>query len=212
MVIMEFQREYCCSNYFSPGLFVLVSVEMPMNGATYQQTLCSIFHEQFVPKHPIFHEHFVPHSGSSYPVVISSSSRAYVVEKLVVLCWANLSYSHKPGGLQMSSTTKQGNGKGTAMKGTKKKNTTKNKAVSSTKVLELYQDHYSAKKTHDQFLHALQREGNYRSPDQAQERLNRLSHYVSKKHGVKLDPLRSAPRLTHTTGSLLETFSCLGEK
>jgi len=112
----------------------------------------------------------------------------------------------------MSSTKVQQNGKGTAVKTNNKKNTTKNKTVSSSKVLELYQDHYSSKKTHDQFLSALARYGDYRSPEQAQERLNRLSHYVSKKHGVSLAPLRSAPRLTHSTGSLLNTFSCLGEK
>jgi len=54
---------------------------------TYPQTLCSIFHEHFVQKHPIFHEHFVLHSGSSYPVVISSNSRPVFVERTCVMVW-----------------------------------------------------------------------------------------------------------------------------
>jgi hypothetical protein len=92
-----------------------------------------------------------------------------------------------------------------------KQETTKNKTVSSTKVLELYNDHFSQNKTHAQLLGALQRTGSYKTTDQAQDRLNRLSHYVSKKHGVKLKPLRSAPRLTHSTGSLMAAFDCLRE-
>ena len=112
----------------------------------------------------------------------------------------------------MGTATKQEKDKGTAMTGNKKQQKSKNKPVSSTLVLELYQDHHSARKTHGQFLSALQRVGSYSSKEQAQDRLNRLSHYVSKKHGVRLDPLRSAPRLTHSTGSLTKTFSCLVEK
>ena len=112
----------------------------------------------------------------------------------------------------MSSATTTKKDKDAAMTGNKTKNKSKNKAVSSTLVLELYQDHHSAKKTHGQFLSALQRVGSYSSKEQAQDRLNRLSHYVSKRHGVRLDPLRSAPRLTHSTGSLLNSFKCLEEK
>ena len=107
----------------------------------------------------------------------------------------------------MSSATTTKKDKDAAMTGNKTKNKSKNKAVSSTSVLELYQDHHSSKKTHGQFLSALQRVGSYSSKEQAQDRLNRL-----KRHGVRLDPLRSAPRLTHSTGSLLNSFKCLEEK
>ena len=109
----------------------------------------------------------------------------------------------------MSSATTTKKDKDAAMTGNKTKNKSKNKAVSSTSVLELYQEHHTSKKTHGQFLSALQRVGSYSSKEQAQDR---LSHYVSKRHGVRLDPLRSAPRLTHSTGSLLSSFKCLEEK
>mgnify|MGYP003125032338 FL=1 len=114
--------------------------------------------------------------------------------------------------MSSATTVKQEKDKGHAMKGNNKKDTTKNKTVASSKVLELYNDYHSDGKTHGQFLSALQREGNYRTTDVAQDRLNRLSHYVSKTHGVRLKPLRSAPRLTHSTGSLLQAFDCLSDK
>ena len=63
----------------------------------------------------------------------------------------------------MSSATTTKKDKDAAMTGNKTKNKSKNKAVSSTSVLELYQEHHTSKKTHGQFLSALQRVGSYSS-------------------------------------------------
>ena len=117
----------------------------------------------------------------------------------------------------MATTNTSTNGKGAAMKSSQKspnKEATgsRRKQVSSSSVLELYQECLNNKRTHKQFLSALIRLGHYRNEDEAQERLNRLNHYVSKRHGAQLKRLRAAPRLPTSSKALMDSFSCLVEK
>jgi hypothetical protein len=195
-----------------PTLELLIN---PIDGGTYPRTLCSIIHEHFVPKTAIFTNTLFDTPVVLFLLFISRSKGSLSVDNVHIFICSVMMVQLILWRKVMNSTTKPKTGKGTgtaAMTGDKTKSKTKNKSVSSTSVLELYQEHHTAKKTHGQFLSTLQRVGSYSSKEQAQDRLNRLSHYVSKKHGVRLDPLRSAPRLTHSTGSLLASFKCLEEK